>query len=152
MSILRPQFPTPNNPNHKPRLDYGLLPKTGREPLDPNMTPDEYERQLNNMHAKTQEAYTMWVTECVRGEHRPAQAVFTCGHCKEQDPVHPDGMIFTPFKYYLCMSCYHRHMYRKLELNTKLMVECHQCVLKEWERIKKLDPTKVKDFLTDGVY
>jgi hypothetical protein len=147
--ILRPNFNF--DPNKQRTLDYKSLPMADRKP-DPNLSPEEYQQQLDEMHSKTQQMYMMCVTECVRGLHKPAQAVFSCGHCKEQDPVHPNGMIFTPFKYYLCNHCYDKHRVRKLDLAYKLIVDCHQCIKNEWERVKKIDPTKVRDFLKDGVY
>lgn len=147
MNILR--LGAPFDPKKQVGLDYNQLPRTGP---DPNLSPEEYQRQVDDMHNRTQECYSRWVTECLRGLHKPAQAIFSCGHCKEQDEMHPNGMIFTPFKYYLCMRCYKQHMYRKLDLNWKLFIDCRQCIMNEWERVKKIDPSKVRDFLSDGVY
>jgi len=151
VSILRPQFPAPGQPSHRPRLDYANLPRTGRE-VDPEIGTAEYQRRLDLMNRASQTAYMHASVECGKNAHRPAQCVFACDHCVEQDPVHPVGMIFTPFKYFLCMKCYHQHMVRKLDLAYKLKAQCNQCIIDEWERIKKIDPTKVRDFLKDGVY
>ena len=150
VEILRPNVPF--DPSKQDGLEYNQLPKVRHQPVDPNISPAEYQRQVDEMHSSTQDCYSRWVVQCVRGLHKPGQAVFSCGHCKEQDQVHPDGMIFTPFKYYLCMRCYKQHMFRKLELRTKLIIDCRQCIMLEWDRVRKIDPNKVKDFLVNGVY
>ena len=133
-------------------LDYSQLPATGRE-ADPSLSPAQYAEQLEQMNKAAEfMAYSGTVVECSKGLHRPGKAVFACDHCITQDPVHPVGIITTPFKYFLCMDCYHRHIFRKLDLAHKLKVYCNQCIIDEWERIKKIDPTKVRDFLKRGVY
>jgi hypothetical protein len=85
------------------------------------------------------------VTECAAKKHFPGTLVFSCGHCVDQDEVHPIGIVRTPKLYYLCKACYDKHTTRKLDLLRALQTSCWNCIMEECLRIKKIDPTKVVD-------
>lgn len=136
----------PFDPTKQRNLDYSQLPKTGREAAE-NMSPSEYQQYLDGVNRTAEQTfYSGAVVRCSKDLHKPGKVVFACAHCVTQDEVHPVGIIASPFKYYLCKTCYDRHMLRRLDLGLKLQVHCHQCIIDEWNRIKRIDPTKVRDF------
>ena len=127
----------------KSPIDYKFLPKTGRE-YNPN-DKRSYDEQLREAEQQYEQAsYSGAFLRCER--HGPAPIIFACGHCAEQDPVHPQGLVLTPYRYYLCKHCYNKHQLKTLDFNTELKTTCWNCILAEWDRIKKIDPSKLKDF------
>jgi len=127
--------------------DYSGLPRTGRE-CRPGESVQGYQERLDQMNQSAAfMAYSAAVVACPKNKHFPGKAVFSCDHCHNQDPVHPDGVIRSPFFYFLCKTCYTRHMSRKLDLAYKLKTSCLQCIQDEITRIKAIDPGKFQDFL-----
>ena len=130
------------------RLDYENLPNQNN-PF-PGESPAEYERRLERTKQTAQSTfYSGAVQKCSKNKHFPGKVVFACDHCETQDPVHPNGIIFSPFKYFLCMRCYQNHMVRKLDLAHILKTRCFQCITDEIARIKAINPSLVKDFTTE---
>jgi hypothetical protein len=145
MSVLNPG----QDNFQKPKLDYRGLPISQSAP-NAGETVGEYERRLEETQEAFQKAFFSGAFQrCMKNKHPQAKIVFACDHCETQDPVHPVGMVFSPFKYFLCTDCYKRHMRRKFELATYLKTRCFQCIMDECTRIKRINPTLVKDFTTE---
>jgi hypothetical protein len=127
-------------------IDYSKLPKTGRE-YDPSLEMP-YEEQCKRFEKQAEwTAYSGAFMQC--DTHKMGKVVFACEHCHEQDPVHPVGMVFSPFKYFLCTDCYKKHQMQSLDFAYVLKTRCWNCILDEWMRISKLDPYKCVDLLTN---
>ena len=143
MSIFK-ITPDPNKvPNTQKEWDYSQLPKTGRE-VDPAVK-NYHEQQENMLNQQANFlSYASFGVRCTQGKHFPAKAVFACDHCVQQDPIKPDGMVFTPYKYYLCNKCYFKHRTSSLDLPRVLKTYCWNCILEEAQRINLIDPSKCK--------
>jgi hypothetical protein len=131
-------------PSNQPNFDYSKLPKTGRE-YDPasGMSPDEHFERLQRV--AQHEAYAGRTIKCPKNQHWPGNLVFACPHCATQDEQHPQGMILTPYMYYICTSCYTRSRDRKVDFSRLLETNCWECILAEWERISHIDKSVLKD-------
>jgi len=138
------QVPSPLCPPNQPNFDYSKLPKTGRE-YDPSsgLSPEEHFDRLQR--TAQHEAYAGRTIKCPKNQHWPGQLVFACAHCATQDPENPQGMILTPYMYYICNSCYRRSRDRKVDFSRVLETNCWECILAEWERVKQIDGDRVKD-------
>ncbi len=123
----------------RPNLDYTQLPNVGRD-YDPNLKMS-YEEQLKIHETRAQQAYSsQGFVHCPT--HGQGKIVFACAHCAEQDPVHPRGMIFSPFKYFLCNDCYGEYRLHSFDFAHKLAVTCYFCIVETWQRIVQDDPKK----------
>lgn len=85
--------------------------------------------------------------------HKGAGAVIACHHVIHEDPEHPDGVKFVPFKrdstngLYLCFTClkfYERH---RLNLDNDVSMKCSRCVLDTIMEIGKYRPDKLINLL-----
>jgi hypothetical protein len=127
-------------------LDYSKLPKTGRE-YNPQLEMP-YEEQVARFEKQAQwTAYSGAFMHC--DTHKMGKVVFACDHCHEQDPVHPVGMVFSPFKYFLCGDCFKKHKMQSLDFARCLKTRCWNCILDEWSRISLRDPNLCVDLLTN---
>lgn len=105
-----------------------------------------YEEQVAAFNAQAEMA--CYSRACVRCEkHGQASIIFACDHCHEQDPVRPIGIIFTPFRYFICNGCYRSYQLGRLNFWLELKVRCWPCILDEWNRIDKINPKLNKDWV-----
>lgn len=142
-----------NNPAFKAatppmKLDYNLLPKTGREDqnkYDGTGIIKPYSQQVEEFQQKAEQtAYSGAIQRCET--HGMAKIVFACDHCEHQDPVHPVGMILSPYRYYLCNECYAKHQLMSLNFAYALKTRCNQCIIDECARIRLINPNLLKDW------
>ena len=130
------------------KLDYSKLPTTGRE--DKSVyggtgIAKTYAQQVEEFQQQMQ--HTSYSGAFLRCEvHQMGKVIFACDHCEHQDPVHPRGMIFAPYRYFLCNDCYSRHQLQSLDFGRELKARCWNCILDEWARIKLINPTLLRDW------
>jgi hypothetical protein len=80
--------------------------------------------------------------------HPFAKPVFSCKHCPEQDPVHPEGIILSERGFYVCKTCFGKmESRRRWKYWEELTAQCHHCIKAEVDRILNLDPTKFTDMM-----
>jgi hypothetical protein len=141
------------NPAFKPapppvKLDYSKLPKTGREDMnryDGTQIAKPYSQQVEEFSQRAENtAYSGAFLRCE--VHQMGKVVFACDHCEHQDEVHPDGMIFTPYRYFICNKCYAKHQLMSLNFQYELKTRCWNCILDECMRLKNIDPKLVRDW------
>jgi len=77
-----------------------------------------------------------------------AKPVFSCEHCAEQDPVHPQGIILMDRGFYVCKRCFDRiEAHRGWTYWEDLKIQCHHCIKDEVNRISRIDPGLFRDLL-----
>lgn len=126
-----------------PGVDYSRLPKTGRE----DNLAKPYTQQAREFGEQARHSsYSGAFQRCERKHGPMAKIIFGCAHVEEQDPVHPVGIMLTPYNYFICMECYKRYQLGKLDFWTELATRCHACILDEWLRIDQINPRLNKDW------
>ncbi|NDQ58580.1 MAG: hypothetical protein GZ088_16050 [Acidipila sp.] len=124
-------------------LDYKLIPKIGRESHDGELS-QSYTKRMEKFEQQTEQMmYSGMFIRCAK--HNMGGITFTCPHCKEQDPVRPQGMIRTPFGYYLCTWCYGKYRTESLDLPHVLESCCGLCLMDELLRVRAIDPKRAID-------
>lgn len=89
-----------------------------------------------------------WMAACITCKVHPyAKPVFSCAHCMEQDPVHPDGIILSDKGWYVCRTCWNRITSSKWRYWEQLQGNCHHCVKAMVEKLIAKDPTKFVNYL-----
>lgn len=73
-------------------------------------------------------------------------ATWACAHCYPQDEKHPDGIVFTPKRYYVCRTCWRLIEEHKFNFRTEIMTKCWQCINDEGQRIRQIDPGLLIDY------
>jgi hypothetical protein len=130
------------------KIDYSQLPRTGREDqnkYDGTGIVKSYATQVEEFtKIAEQVSYAGTIQRCET--HGMAKVIFACDHCEHQDPVHPNGMIMTPYRYFLCNRCYAKHQLMSLDFAHELKTRCWNCILDEWSRIKLINPTILHDW------
>lgn len=125
-------------------IDYSLLPKIGREAA-PGELAKTYTQRMEAFEQRAEQvSYSGAFIRC--DTHKMGAVTFTCPHCKEQDPVNPQGMIRTPYGYYLCQHCYGQYKLSALDLPQVLQTCCGLCLMDEFMRVReRVGPKKCVD-------
>jgi len=77
-----------------------------------------------------------------------APMTFGCAHVARQDDLHPDGIVFTPKRYYVCKMCWSLIERKKFDFDREIMTLCWYCIEDEARRIVKIDPALLLDLGT----
>lgn len=114
----------------------------------------EFYEQKEAAQEAAQNLYFRTVVECpVKLDNKPkhtlAKACMACRHCRQQDEVHPDGIVLMPDRYYLCIPCLALFERKKFFLLRDGVITCRACVMEEAERIARIDPANFKDLRGD---
>lgn len=126
---------------------FQMAPGTAAPPPLPGENVEQYKRRMEQAVPQDM-ALARLTVECRQKRHWPGTCIFACAHCEEQDPVHPEGLVFTPQMVFLCKTCFERFSTRKLTAY-HVQTSCYDCIHEQWIMIAQKDPTKVKDLRRD---
>jgi len=79
--------------------------------------------------------------------HPFGKPVIACGHCHEQDPVHPEGIVLSDSGFYACKTCWDRITMHKWRYWDVMTLQCHHCIKATVDRLLATDPTKFTDYM-----
>lgn len=76
-----------------------------------------------------------------------APMTFGCAHVAEQDPLKPNGIVFTPKRYYVCFDCWSLIQRKRFDFSQEIMTLCWECISEEAWRIYRIDPNLLLDYV-----
>ena len=115
-----------------------LSPDELRNVLDFDQNAQEAESALNHMQS-------MAAIACAIHPPKEAFPLAVCRHCKQQDEIKPDGIVYCPNNLILCFTCLRLWRAKRINIGKDIVVSCGSCVLAEVDRIRKLNSNLVVD-------